>query len=177
MPLPVALAPLPLQLASFAIVVNQLKNIYDAFFVSECERCRGTGIVTCPHVSRRRQEGGRSGQGAAAWLRVVQRGCCLAAGAPRLCCIEGQALTAPPCPRPRPSQCHGSKTLRRRPGYLRTRDFGIVDDSRDSYLCFYCGPPTAVSASLGSVGLRQAACVSGGVGCLPLRRLRRPPSP
>lgn len=74
-------------LASFAIVVNQLKNIYDSFFVSECERCRGTGIVTCPH-------------------------------------------------------CHGTKTLRQRPGYLRTRDFGIVDDSRDSYLCFYCGPST-----------------------------------
>ncbi|KAL4438015.1 hypothetical protein ABPG77_004236 [Micractinium sp. CCAP 211/92] len=73
-------------LASFAIVVNQLKNIYDAFFVSECQRCRGTGITTCPH-------------------------------------------------------CHGTKTLRRRPGYLRTRDYGIVDDTRDSYLCVYCGPP------------------------------------
>lgn len=72
-------------LASFAIVVNQLKNIYDAFFINECDRCRGTGIVTCPH-------------------------------------------------------CHGTKTLRRRPGYLRTRDFDIVDDTRDSYLCFYCGP-------------------------------------
>ncbi|PSC76683.1 molecular chaperone [Micractinium conductrix] len=74
-------------LASFAIVVNQLKNIYDAFYVSDCERCRGTGIVTCPH-------------------------------------------------------CHGTKTLRRRPGFLRTRDYGIVDDPRDSYLCFYCGPPS-----------------------------------
>ena len=41
-------------------------------------------------------------------------------------------------------QCHGTKTLRQRPGYLRTRDFGIVDDSRDSYLCFYCGPSTKV---------------------------------
>lgn len=48
-PLPCACPP---QLASFAIVVNQLKNIYDAFFVSECNHCRGTGIVTCPHVSR-----------------------------------------------------------------------------------------------------------------------------
>jgi hypothetical protein len=33
-------------------VVNQLKNIYDAFFLNECERCRGTGLVTCPHVSQ-----------------------------------------------------------------------------------------------------------------------------
>lgn len=73
-------------LASFAIVVNQLKNIYDSFFLSECDRCRGTGLMTCPH-------------------------------------------------------CHGTKTLRRRPGYLRTRDFGIVDDTKDSYLCMYCGPP------------------------------------
>ncbi|KAI3438717.1 hypothetical protein D9Q98_001137 [Chlorella vulgaris] len=72
-------------LASFAIVVNQLKNIYDAFFINECDRCRGTGLVTCPH-------------------------------------------------------CHGTKSLRKRPGYLRTRDFNIVDDPRDSYPCFYCGP-------------------------------------
>lgn len=74
-------------LASFAIVVNQMKNIYDAFFINECQRCRGTGIMTCPH-------------------------------------------------------CHGTKTLRKRPGYLRTRDFGIVDDPRDQYSCFYCGPPS-----------------------------------
>jgi hypothetical protein len=40
-------------------VVNQLKNIYDAFYVSECERCRGTGIVTCPHVRRGQGRGGR----------------------------------------------------------------------------------------------------------------------
>ena len=46
------------------------------------------------------------------------------------------------CPPPPLPQCHGTKTLRRRPGYLRTRDFGIVDDPRDSYLCFYCGPHT-----------------------------------
>jgi hypothetical protein len=44
--------PAAVQLASFAIVVNQLKNIYDAFFLNECERCRGTGLVTCPHVSQ-----------------------------------------------------------------------------------------------------------------------------
>lgn len=48
------------------------------------------------------------------------------------------------CPPPPLPQCHGTKTLRRRPGYLRTRDFGIVDDPRDSYLCFYCGPHTKV---------------------------------
>ena len=39
-----------MQVASFAIVVNQLKNLYDEFFVSSCERCRGTGCLTCPHV-------------------------------------------------------------------------------------------------------------------------------
>jgi hypothetical protein len=54
--------PLPgLQLASFAIVVNQLRNIYDAFFLSECDRCRGTGLVTCPHVSLGRPGGGLAG--------------------------------------------------------------------------------------------------------------------
>ena len=42
-------------------------------------------------------------------------------------------------------QCHGTKTLRRRPGYLRTRDYGIVDDPRDSYSCLYCGPSSPVS--------------------------------
>lgn len=41
-----------LQVASFTIVVQQLKVMYDTFFVSVCERCRGTGMVTCPHVSR-----------------------------------------------------------------------------------------------------------------------------
>ena len=40
-------------------------------------------------------------------------------------------------------QCHGSKTLRRRPGFIRTRDLTIVDNPRDIYQCFYCGPPTA----------------------------------
>ena len=39
-----------LQIASFTIVVQQLKTIYDAFFITCCDRCRGTGIVTCPHV-------------------------------------------------------------------------------------------------------------------------------
>jgi hypothetical protein len=39
------------QIASFTIVVEQLKNIYEAFFITTCDRCRGTGIVTCPHVS------------------------------------------------------------------------------------------------------------------------------
>lgn len=73
--------------ASFAIVLNQLKSMYETFFISCCARCRGTGLLTCPH-------------------------------------------------------CHGTKTLRRRPGYLRTRDLTIVDSPRDSYLCFHCGPPT-----------------------------------
>lgn len=50
--LPFALFLLWPQLASFAIVVNQLKNIYDAFFINECDRCRGTGLVTCPHVRK-----------------------------------------------------------------------------------------------------------------------------
>lgn len=38
------------QVASFAIVVNQLKSLYEEFFISVCDRCRGTGCVTCPHV-------------------------------------------------------------------------------------------------------------------------------
>jgi hypothetical protein len=41
----------PSQVASFAIVVNQLQNLYNEFFVSSCDHCRGTGCVTCPHVS------------------------------------------------------------------------------------------------------------------------------
>jgi hypothetical protein len=76
-----------MQVASFAIVVNQLKSLYDEFFVSVCDHCRGTGCVTCPH-------------------------------------------------------CHGTKTLRRRPGFIRTRDLTVVDNPVDSYQCFYCGPPT-----------------------------------
>lgn len=39
-------------------------------------------------------------------------------------------------------QCHGTKTLRRRPGFIRTRDLAIIDDPRDNYQCFYCGPST-----------------------------------
>ena len=75
-----AYCPLPalpgLQLASFAIVVNQLRNIYDAFFLSECDRCRGTGLVTCPHVSRERQ--GRAGACAgSAGLHATCAMCCL----------------------------------------------------------------------------------------------------
>ncbi|KFM26198.1 hypothetical protein F751_4691 [Auxenochlorella protothecoides] len=35
--------------ASFAIVINQLKETYSTFFVSTCEHCRGTGLLTCPH--------------------------------------------------------------------------------------------------------------------------------
>lgn len=73
--------------ASFAIVVNQLKSLYEEFFISICDRCRGTGCVTCPH-------------------------------------------------------CHGTKTLRQRPGFIRTRDLAIVDNPFDSYQCFYCGPST-----------------------------------
>lgn len=73
--------------ASFAIVVNQLKSLYDEFFTSTCDRCRGTGCLTCPH-------------------------------------------------------CHGSKTIRKRPGFIRARDLAVVDNPGDSYSCFYCGPPT-----------------------------------
>ena len=130
--------PLPgLQLASFAIVVNQLKNIYDAFFLSECDRCRGTGLVTCPHVSRR-WRGGRN---------CKQKAC----ASPQLCWSGALHRSQPYQPALHPSspchllQCHGTKTLRRRPGYLRTRDYGIVDDPRDSYSCLYCGPPSPVS--------------------------------
>ena len=58
-------------------------------------------------------------------------------------------------PLPLHAQCHGTKTLRRRPGYLRTRDFDIVDDTRDSYLCFYCGPHSRVGGWVGGwVGCR-----------------------
>ena len=39
-------------------------------------------------------------------------------------------------------QCHGTKTLRRRPAFLRTRDGGLVDNPVDSYQCYHCGPPT-----------------------------------
>ncbi len=53
-PEPGAPCPASLQIASFTIVVQQLKNIYDAFFITTCDRCRGTGIVTCPHVSAAR---------------------------------------------------------------------------------------------------------------------------
>jgi hypothetical protein len=74
--------------ASFAIVVNQLKSLYDDFFTASCERCRGTGCLTCPH-------------------------------------------------------CHGSKTVRKRPGFIRARDLSVVDNPGDSYSCFYCGPTTA----------------------------------
>lgn len=74
--------------ASFAIVVNQLKTLYDEFFISVCARCRGTGCLTCPH-------------------------------------------------------CHGTKTLRRTPGFLRARDLAIVDNPADKYECFYCGPATS----------------------------------
>ena len=68
-------------------MVNQLKRLYDEFYVSVCARCRGTGMLTCPH-------------------------------------------------------CHGTKTLRRKPGFLRTRDLAIVDNPKECYQCFYCGPPT-----------------------------------
>jgi hypothetical protein len=74
--------------ASFAIVVNQLKSLYEDFFTSSCDRCRGTGCLTCPH-------------------------------------------------------CHGSKTIRKRPGFIRARDLAVIDNPGDSYSCFYCGPSTA----------------------------------
>ena len=62
--------------------------------------------------------------------------------------------SSPPAPHfPPAPQCHGTKSLRARPGYLRTRNLGIVDDPRDSYLCFYCGPPSKVRVGRTSVGL------------------------
>ena len=71
--------------------------------------------------------------------------------------------TRPAPPRP---QCHGTKTLRQRPGYLRTRDFGIVDDSRDSYLCFYCGPSTKVrQCAVGGLVHGAAAAVTAACAC------------
>ena len=39
-------------------------------------------------------------------------------------------------------QCHGTKTIRSRPGFIRVRDLAIVDNPADSYQCFYCGPTT-----------------------------------
>ena len=54
------------QIASFTIVVQQLKSIYDSFFISCCERCRGTGIITCPHVGGARGLGWR-GRASTAW--------------------------------------------------------------------------------------------------------------
>lgn len=65
-------------MASFAIVVGQLKTMYDTFFISCCNRCRGTGMITCQH-------------------------------------------------------CHGTKTLRRRPAFLRVRDGGLVSNPADCY--------------------------------------------
>ncbi|GAB4816902.1 hypothetical protein N2152v2_003948 [Parachlorella kessleri] len=76
-----------LTIASFTIVVQQLKTIYDAFFITCCDRCRGTGIVTCSH-------------------------------------------------------CHGTKALRTRPGFLRTRNLRIIDNPKDHYPCYHCGPET-----------------------------------
>lgn len=71
-----------------------------------------------------------------------------------------------------PPQCHGTKTLRRRPGYLRTRDYGIVDDTRDSYLCVYCGPPC--KARPGPAG---TAGIAPWQGLLPLAPPSRGPEP
>ncbi|DBA92440.1 hypothetical protein WJX77_000486 [Trebouxia sp. C0004] len=34
--------------ASGTIVLNQLKNIYEELFYTECNNCRGTGRMTCP---------------------------------------------------------------------------------------------------------------------------------
>ena len=37
-----------LQVASGTIVLNQLKNVYEDLFYTECDNCRGTGRMTCP---------------------------------------------------------------------------------------------------------------------------------
>ncbi len=37
-----------LQVASGTIVLNQLKNVYEELFYTECDNCRGTGRMTCP---------------------------------------------------------------------------------------------------------------------------------
>ena len=58
-----------LQILSFTITIQQLKSIYELFFVSCCKRCRGTGIITCPHVS-----GFGLGQGRAGLCRQAGQG-------------------------------------------------------------------------------------------------------
>ena len=40
-----------MQVASFAIVLNQARTLFDEFFVSKCARCRGAGTVICTHCS------------------------------------------------------------------------------------------------------------------------------
>jgi len=97
------------QIASLAIVVNQLKSIYDTFFLSECERCRGTGIVTCPHVSTMGRQGGRGAgeaeqgarQGAGQSREQGKAGC--RAGLPKSTIHLHTQYTPPPhhpCPPP-----------------------------------------------------------------------------
>lgn len=125
------------------IVVNQVKNIYTAFFTGVCERCRGTGIMTCPHVSRPCAQAQLLLERAG--LPGLLAGPCHAPLLPWSAasrCIPSLLLPGP--------QCHGTKTLRQRPGLLRTRDFGVVANPRDAYLCFYCGPPSQVRPAAGA---------------------------
>ena len=42
----------PSQIASFGIIAGQLRGLHDRIFVDACDACRGTGILTCPHVRR-----------------------------------------------------------------------------------------------------------------------------
>lgn len=138
-------------------MVNQLKNIYDSFFLNECERCRGTGLVTCPHVSR-------PARPHVGFTVVRLSPSCRHSRALRRPCAAPPAPAASTLRVPNPSprvQCHGTKNLRRRPGYLRTRDFQIVDDPRDSYLCFYCGPNSQVCRAVCAYVLRVLVGVAG----------------
>ena len=44
--------PLPIQqVASFAIVLNQARTLWEECFVSKCAHCRGAGTVICSRCS------------------------------------------------------------------------------------------------------------------------------
>lgn len=35
--------------ASFGIVITHIKQVWDEFFISKCDFCKGTGMITCRH--------------------------------------------------------------------------------------------------------------------------------
>jgi len=39
------------QVASFAIVLNQARTLWEECFVSKCAHCRGAGTVICPRCA------------------------------------------------------------------------------------------------------------------------------